>query len=278
LLVAILLPSLRRAREHSRIVVCSTQIQQLMRATLFYAQDYKGQMVGAAVNDALVWYDYDNGNRTDYLTWFGTWKTLINRNELDTSPAWANAPRGGRLWKYYKDENLLKCPSADDFNGKLSYSTPENVAAALPGEAVMRYGLPPRLDRVKHTSRAIQYLDEDEENGISSYSCEDGFGEGDMFGDRHLGRATVAFFDGHAEAHYFPRGNGEDETRKVRYYQNRSENPFFAKMIQIAPFTSDTTPLPWKWSGRYEDWPPFKRTSNMPVNVCTRNDPAVRCE
>ena len=288
LLVAILLPSLRRAREQAKTTVCMTQIRQLMTAALMYTQEYQGSLPGSGVNDAKILDQYTDPDskrrRHDYLSWVGTFWTGVKLDDLTAdgltdaiAEQWDATPQKGRLWNYYKDDKLLKCPSADNFNGKFSYSTPENVAAARSDPTNERHGLPPVMGKVKQTSAAIQFVDEDEENGLSTYSVDDGFGGPDLFGDRHLGQATITFFDGHAEAQYFFR-TGPNENlytdiswlhgyrpARVRHRRNRSPDvPFEAWMIQIAPFNSRVTPRPWKWSGRYADWPKFKAGHNWP--------------
>jgi len=105
LLVAILLPSLNRAREQGKTAVCSTQIRQLMAAALMYTHDYAGRLPGTGINDAPFESQYYNGTRKDYLTWFGTWTTMIDHTLTDAVDiaAWKNAPKGGRLWRYYRD-------------------------------------------------------------------------------------------------------------------------------------------------------------------------------
>ncbi len=275
LLVAVLIPSLSRARAQAKTVVCSTQIGQLMRAALMYKGDFRDRLPGTGVNDAPFYGSYETGARNDWLTWSGTWTVVITSQNIGSTQFWKKVPRNGRLWRYYHDEKLLKCPASENSNGKLSYSTPENVAMAMKG-ANGRNGLPPLMDSVKHPSFAIQFLDEDEENGINSYSVDDGFGEPDLFADRHLGRATVAFFDGHSEAQYFPRGPGSRSPRpRVRYPENRSTHPFEAWMIQIAPFNSRFTPRPWKIRA-WNQMPKYKCSANYPAGGQHTNGPG--CE
>jgi prepilin-type N-terminal cleavage/methylation domain-containing protein/prepilin-type processing-associated H-X9-DG protein len=272
LLIAILLPSLRNAREQTRLVVCNTQLRELMTSALMYASEHKGRLPGAAINDNPFRLEYDAGTRKDWLSWSGTWQVMIGYSTRETSKAWANAPHGGRLFRYYKKPELLKCPSAEKFNDKLSYSTPENVSMALKDRSGERRGLPPVLDMVKHPAFAIQFLDEDEAHSMSTISVDDGFGGPDQFADRHLGKATVAFFDGHGEAFYFPKG------KNSRYVQNRSKEPFTAWLIQIAPFNSRYTPRPWTWDGDYKNWPKFKPPDqvNFPDFPC--REPGPGCE
>lgn len=268
LLVAILLPSLRHARAQARRVQCGAQIGQLMKAALIYTETHKGRLPGVARNDAELATEYDAGTRKDWLTWLGTYRTNLTDK---TNPAYTNAPEQGRLYKYYRDPKLLRCPSADNFNGLSSYSTPENVALAMkPGtDDAPRLGLPPLLHKVKHPMWAIQFVDEDEVYSISKGSLDDGFGEPDRFGERHLGKATVAFFDGHVEAHFFPYGP------EAHYYDTRSDEPFEAWMIQIAPFNCDYTPRPWRFTG-VANMPKFRSDYNWPFNACRPEGPG--CE
>ena len=254
MLVAILLPSLHRAREQSKAVVCETQIGQLMKAALTYTMDSSGRLPGTGVNDNPFASAYNAGTRTDWLTWSGTWQVCVTMENASSWAAWKKVPRNGRLWKYYRSEVMLKCPSSKKWNGKFSYSTPENVSMAMKGMGG-RSGLPPLMERVRHPAQAIQFLDEDEENGLSTYSCDDGFGAMDYFGDRHIDKASVAFFDGHAGVFQFPRG-------KIKGTVKTAE-AFRADYIQIAPFNCRYTPEPWKFQG-VSRMPKFTRDNNYP--------------
>ncbi len=258
MLIAILLPSLGRAREQAKDVVCRTQLQQLMKAALLYTADAKGRLPGTGINDAKYQQYYEANRRNDWLTWFGTWNVSIPVQNVRTFRGFQKAPRNGRLWNYYRNEKILLCPSARRSNGKLSYSTPENVSMAMRDRTGARDGLPPIMDLVRSPQLAIQFLDEDEQNGLASYSVDDGFGEPDMFADRHLGKAAVAFFDGHAASYVFPRGQNKG---------GMPAEPFQAWMIQIAPFNCRVTFPPWKWRGTRVNmprWKPWPASRNYP--------------
>jgi prepilin-type N-terminal cleavage/methylation domain-containing protein/prepilin-type processing-associated H-X9-DG protein len=257
LLIAILLPSLQRAREQAREIKCRSQLQQLMRAALFYATDNANRLPGVGANDRNKGVWYANNARSDWLTWFGTWRTGIPYDNRDMFPCYQKAPRNGRLWKYYKNEEILLCPSLKTPGLKLSYSTPENIALAErptdPSQS-WREGIPPKLDKVKRPTWAIQFADEDEEYGLATYSVDDGFGAGDRFASRHAGRAAVAMFDGHAASYRFSQ-----------------DPPFEARYIQIAPFNCRVTFPPWKWRGADVNMPKWKRGKNWPPDY----DPGI---
>jgi prepilin-type processing-associated H-X9-DG protein len=222
-----------------------------MKAALTYTMDFKGRLPGTGINDEPYRASYNSNRRTDWLTWFGTWQVSIPFAQRNTYPSFRKAPRNGRLWNYYREPKLLLCPSARKSNGKLSYSTPENVSMAMRDPTGARGGLPPIMDKVKSPQLAVQFLDEDEENGIANYSVDDGFGSNDMFADRHLGRASMAMFDGHAESH------------KIQ----RASEPFRAKFTQIAPFNCRITFPPWAWKGTRVNMPKWKRDKNYPPDV-----------
>jgi prepilin-type N-terminal cleavage/methylation domain-containing protein/prepilin-type processing-associated H-X9-DG protein len=261
LLIAILLPSLSRARAQAKTVVCTTQLQQLMKAALLYKTDFKDRLPGTSRNDSDFEAEYNSGARTDWLTWSGTWTIMTTFENRENTKFWPKVPRNGRLWRYYNDEKILKCPSAETFNGKLSYSTPEAVALAMPapnkGQPGARPGLPPIMDKVKHPQSAIMFLDESEQSGMSNYSVDDGFGAQDLFGDRHLGKATMAFFDGHAAAYVVPVIPAT--TTQVAQY-------FTAQYITIAPFNSKYTFEPWKFKG-LASLPKFRCGANFPMSI-----------
>jgi prepilin-type N-terminal cleavage/methylation domain-containing protein/prepilin-type processing-associated H-X9-DG protein len=67
LLVAILLPSLRNAREVAKATVCGTRLEQVFKATLMYTH---------ANDDRLPYYGFFAGRPDDYSEW---WVTQIAR-------------------------------------------------------------------------------------------------------------------------------------------------------------------------------------------------------
>jgi prepilin-type N-terminal cleavage/methylation domain-containing protein/prepilin-type processing-associated H-X9-DG protein len=252
LLISILLPSLQRARQQARTGACLSQLQQLMRAALLYQADFRGRLPGSGINDMPLRDEYAAGVRTDWLSWLGTWHPLINRtlSQPWQVKAWANAPRGGRLWRYYRQERILRCPSARDFNGKHSYSIPEAVAMALPGKGGRR-GLPPLADSVKHPAWTIHFADEDERY-ISDRSMDDGLGLQAEFADRHAGRTAMAFFDGHAQVYAVPLLSDAGVVEVFKGW-----------MLQVAPFNCAQTFRPWKFQGAGR-LPRFKSSGNTP--------------
>lgn len=158
LLVAILLPSLARAREQARMTLCQANLKQIMSGVQLYLTEYKKLPATQS---------------TFYIG--GLWPIPRPARLRDTNGVWDGAagngsggsyssrtdplfledvPRRGTIFKYTRDEKLYVCPSdvvgaATDTptggggNGRNSYSmnayigykTPESMTRpAMPGQ------------------------------------------------------------------------------------------------------------------------------------------------
>ena len=112
LLISVLMPALRRAREAANSVACSSNQRQIMAAFLLFANDHKGHLPGN-------WWDYQNVD-TEKRAW------LINAAEPFT-----NAPQSGTLFRYLNNLNVYRCPSMVDgplssgvgSNGRFDYAS-----------------------------------------------------------------------------------------------------------------------------------------------------------
>ena len=112
LLISILMPALRKAREQAAGLACSSNQRQLMQAFLMFAADHKGRLPGNFT-------DFSNPD-TDKRAW------LLNSGELITA-----APRGGTIYRYVNTEKVYFCPSlqtvkvlsANESNGQFDYAS-----------------------------------------------------------------------------------------------------------------------------------------------------------
>jgi prepilin-type N-terminal cleavage/methylation domain-containing protein len=119
LLISILLPALRKAREQASGLACSSNQRQIMQAFLMFAADHKGRLPGSFT-------DYNNPD-TDKRAW------LLNFNEPLTA-----APKGGTLYRYLNTEKVYFCPSLqkvqvlsnNDSNGQFDYASTAVFAGA----------------------------------------------------------------------------------------------------------------------------------------------------
>ena len=92
ILIAILMPALRRAKEAATGIACSSNQRQLMMAFLMFAADHQQHLPGNFT-------DFANPD-ADKRAW------LLNYQEPITA-----APEGGTLYKYLKSKDIYRCPS-----------------------------------------------------------------------------------------------------------------------------------------------------------------------
>ena len=119
LLISILMPALRKAREQANGIACSSNVRQIMQAFLMFANDHKGRLPGSFT-------DFNNPD-TDKRAW------LLNSGE----PV-SNAPRGGTLFRYLNTEKVYFCPSLStvrfgsnvESNGHFDYASSAIFAGA----------------------------------------------------------------------------------------------------------------------------------------------------
>ena len=107
LLIAILLPSLAKAREAASRTACLSNIRQLTTAWLMYANEWKGNLVWAETGDTT---QPPPNDRDGWVI-----ETGVNTNTPE-------AIRSGLLGKYLPNPEVYRCPSSlDKFNYR-SYS------------------------------------------------------------------------------------------------------------------------------------------------------------
>lgn len=139
LLVAILLPSLAKAREQARMAVCETNNKQLMNGMQLYVADFK---VLPATQSTFYLNSYlykittlwpiprPADPKATTWVWDGAMGGYADRFDLNFQK---DVPKRGTLFRYVRDEKVYLCPSdkegtATDTplggggNGRISYS------------------------------------------------------------------------------------------------------------------------------------------------------------
>ncbi|MBI1367733.1 MAG: prepilin-type N-terminal cleavage/methylation domain-containing protein [Planctomycetes bacterium] len=203
LLISILLPSLAKARDVSKSVVCGTQLKQLYMAAVLYSYDYKSELPGPR-----EWVD-------NSIAWFDSWKT----------PA---AVTKGTLYKYTGQKDALYlCPKFIDVCPKgvtPAFSYAMNIYFILPGQVGAKgwAGYPSlrRTTDVKHPASLMLFAEQNP--WVTSYNgnaMDDGLFAatldpkvpGPPFSDAlatyhngadlDTGKGDAAFVDGHVATH-----------------------------------------------------------------------------
>jgi prepilin-type N-terminal cleavage/methylation domain-containing protein/prepilin-type processing-associated H-X9-DG protein len=139
-LIAILIPSLRGARDQARSVACRSNLRQLMHGMLLYATD-DGALPGTHTLFHMQRLFGAEWPRPAGVTWDGARDRIVDFNvtapyekPYDRDPEFrAHVPRRGTLFPYVQSENTYRCPAdrpgpVDDSprggggNGRLSYA------------------------------------------------------------------------------------------------------------------------------------------------------------
>ena len=97
ILIALLLPALRRAREQAYAVNCGSNLRQLMLGFHLFAGDHKNQLPGG---------------------WLDVWHADPEKRDWLLSEAnWANGPQGGTVFPYVnRNYGVYRCPALEELN------------------------------------------------------------------------------------------------------------------------------------------------------------------
>jgi type II secretory pathway pseudopilin PulG len=190
LLISILLPALRQAREHANAVACASNQRQLMSAFLMFANDHKQRLPGNFY-DGL---DPD----PDKHSW------LINAGE-----PFENAPQNGTLYPYLNNMQVYRCPSQLNSwlnanvgsNGRFDYAS----FMVFSGTRTVHVKLPARFTyadgRVDNSVYTPIVCEEEPLNGINGGNAEGGHCNSDQIGHPHNGGGYYGSIDG--SVHFF---------------------------------------------------------------------------
>jgi len=197
ILMAILMPTLRLAREQGKRAVCLSNLKQLMLAWILYAENYE---------DAIV--NGDGGhNHGKEIAWVGEcwapgWAGGAQLPENDQK----NAIMAGALWPYCTNIKLYKCPTG--FRGEfLTYTVMDSMNAyPQPGSP---HGRGPRAvidrliiknrDQIRQPAKRVVFLDEGWVSPDSYAVHQDKQQWWDDPLVRHGDGMTVSCADGHSE-------------------------------------------------------------------------------
>ncbi|QNN21171.1 prepilin-type N-terminal cleavage/methylation domain-containing protein [Planctomycetales bacterium ZRK34] len=182
LLIAILMPSLSKARETAQMVVCSSNQHQLMVAWITYAQGNKQKLVSPNPSEPHGWVKRDNTEQ---------------------------AITEGKLYPYVNALGVYRC-SSDDRNFKIDWNT-HVVSAAPPylrsysfSQYVGEVGVDDsdsvlQLTEISHPAMTMVSVEEPDPRGYNNGSWITGLGGSwiDWVASWHREGATIGFADGH---------------------------------------------------------------------------------
>lgn len=189
-LIAILLPTLSRARDHANRVACSSNLKQIMTAVLFYANE----------NNGYLPYPNNNENAWPGPGWLYDYTAKV-------MPTQQSGVETGVLYKYLTTVNVYHCP-ADPEPHKQGPAHP--LTSYLMNWAITGFGSDSVLiTAAKPTRPAYKLVKmkptawcfwEGDEKGLNSDMWDDGANEPQNGLTRRHGKgASIARFDGGTE-------------------------------------------------------------------------------
>src|SRR5688572_1271639 len=102
-LIAILLPAVRKAMEQANAIKCQSNLRSMMQACLTFAADYKGHLPGL---------DSDYGEAEFWRRCVYSGPALGTPPPANNAEKVATAPHNGTLWKYLRNRQIYLCPSS----------------------------------------------------------------------------------------------------------------------------------------------------------------------
>jgi prepilin-type N-terminal cleavage/methylation domain-containing protein/prepilin-type processing-associated H-X9-DG protein len=205
LLIAILLPSLKRSREVTRSAVCLSNLRQFAIASHAYAHTFKDRY-------PIAQYSETGGTMTVSRAW-----DVTTESGWQLGPSgWVNATkyRPGVLWTGAETiEEVHQCPSlrpdGDSWTGYEFTGYNYNTSYIGKGENEQPTDTPARIGDVKHPSETALFGDGEYYGGMNKFmrapfaDLTNGGDTGEQASAgtqayRHLERTNVVFSDGHA--------------------------------------------------------------------------------
>ncbi len=154
LLMAILVPVLRSAREQGQRVVCLSNLRQLTLAWVLYADDHDGKLVSGWATGFML------GNPGVYMEGWQGFDFYYDFIPSEEWPPWITGPDKGALWPYLKDEKIYRCP-----RGRAGHAATYAIVSAanhllVEGTYLQRLGGPglPHLGNGKRVGKTVLRL------------------------------------------------------------------------------------------------------------------------
>jgi prepilin-type N-terminal cleavage/methylation domain-containing protein len=191
ILIAILMPALRRAKEAAAGIACSSNQRQLMMAFLLFAADHQGHLPGNFV-------DYMDPD-TDHRSW------LLNSGEPVTA-----APEGGTIFRYVKTKDIYRCPAmpADAYmagggssNGHFDYVSFGVFAGAKIANIKAQSTYTDRMAPFRKDLLPTPVITEEDSRALNLLNPEGLHNYGDHMPDVHRGGGYYASVDGSVHWH-----------------------------------------------------------------------------
>jgi prepilin-type N-terminal cleavage/methylation domain-containing protein/prepilin-type processing-associated H-X9-DG protein len=197
LLMAILLPALRLAREQARSIACRANVRQLLYAWLMYKDDNDDKLVDGDTRTYPT-----GGSSTSWVYLPPDWRTCGVERKKEYI-------KKGTLWRYVREIEVYRCPSDRRYKStvhKLAYRT-YSIAGGMNGVNPGSWEIIPhtRYSSIKNPTAKLVFIAECDPRGTNwgSWVLYPKRNEWvDPLGIWHRNNtSTLGFADGHVDMH-----------------------------------------------------------------------------
>lgn len=193
LLMAILMPALKAAREQGKRGVCLSNLKQLTLAWVMYTYDNDGKI---PYSDVWWSWRYSPPVGPCWTEWYDKPGHLLGRDPKKSD--WYKGLKEGSLWQYCKSEKLYKCPNGSR-NEYLTYTIADSMNGGCFWDEYTPELKITNIHQIRETSGRMVFVGE---SPVSTgtwgvlYSKEAWY---DVPPKLHSKGTTFSFADGHSE-------------------------------------------------------------------------------
>jgi len=191
LLLSIIGPSLRRAKEAAMRTTCQSNMRSLSQCMLMYTADQHGRLPSGSTDGAFAWVNHAG------LAYYN----LYNDPAIEEQQK--EAIRRGPLWPYCGEAiGVFRCPTSRQGQAR-SYAMPDSFAYDQPSllttNGASQSMLIKNLSTVRNTGTRMLFIDEGWATPASwsiMYKTQQWW---DVVPERHASGTNLSFIDGHTE-------------------------------------------------------------------------------
>lgn len=254
-LMAILMPSLNRAREQAKGVTCLNNQKSMALAYIMYADENDGRVCGGFAR-------YGDTNKVPAwvkppMAWAGS--SIVEKPQGDVSlQERLNGLMAGAIYPYLKDTAAYHCPGDNrqqvgtsrgnslHYAIYRSYGLADYMRATEAGDEKV-------LSAIKNASKKMMFVEDIYDGSSSANFNHDGWSYEpgtqmlwDPLGVFHSDSCSFSFMDGHAEMKRW------SDNRTVIFFESRAEatNQGFGKGQQFNPHNNDLDWLDEHYPGK----------------------------
>jgi prepilin-type N-terminal cleavage/methylation domain-containing protein/prepilin-type processing-associated H-X9-DG protein len=191
LLLSIIGPSLRRAKEAAMRITCMTNLKGLSQCMLIYANENDSRVPSSSTEGTAAWVNHAG------LAYYNL------NNDPGIEEQQREAIRRGRLWPYCSNSlDVFRCPTSRPGQAR-SYSMPDSFAydqlSLLGTNGAPENLLIKNISVVQNSGSRMLFIDEGWATPASwsiMYKTQQWW---DIVPERHASGTTLSFVDGHTE-------------------------------------------------------------------------------